>query len=177
MIRMAAAIVLTALPALAEVPEPSEYRGEPYNAPVPATLQGADVIGADRAIALHEQGVAFVDVYPRTRKPEGLPEDTIWREPRHDTIPGAIWLWDTGYQNLSADEQARLDRGLTFATGGDMAAPVVIFCRADCWMSWNAARRAVAAGYGKVFWFPGGTDDWQAALGPDLVRAQPVDDP
>lgn len=174
-LRVAACLLAAALPALADVPEPSDYRGEPYNAPVPATLQGAEVIGADRAIALHGQGVAFVDVYPRTRKPEGLPEGTIWREPRHDTIPGAIWLWDTGYDRLAPAEQARLETGLAQVTADDRAAPVVIFCRADCWMSWNAARRAVEMGYADVKWFPGGTDDWQQALGPDLVRAEPVD--
>lgn len=168
-------LLLAATPALAQVPEPDGFRGEPYTAPVPATLAGAQVIDADRAVALHGEGVGFVDVYPRTRQPEGLPEGTIWREPRHDTIPGALWLWDTGYQRISPAEAARLDTGLARATGGDRQAPVVIFCRADCWMSWNAAKRAVAAGYGQVMWFPGGTDDWQQALGPDLVRAEPAD--
>jgi PQQ-dependent catabolism-associated CXXCW motif protein len=175
--RIAAALVLVAAMsgrALAQVPEPQDYRGEPYNAPVPATLSGAEVIDAERAVELHADGVAFVDVYPRTTKPEGLPEGTIWREPRHQTIPDAIWLWDTGYQRLSADEEARLRDGLHDATSGDPAAPVVIFCRADCWMSWNAARRAVAMGYTGVKWFPGGTDEWQDALGPDLVSAEPV---
>ncbi|MCF3974328.1 PQQ-dependent catabolism-associated CXXCW motif protein [Paracoccus salsus] len=176
MIRWAALLMLVAAgPLLAQVPEPQTYRGEPYRAPVPATLRGAEVIDADRAIQLHAQGAAFVDVYPRTRKPEGLPEGTIWREPRHETIPGAVWLWDTGYQELAPAEQARLAEGLTQVTGGDRSAPVVIFCRADCWMSWNAARRAVEMGYSAVSWFPGGTDDWQQALGADLVKVEPGD--
>lgn len=175
MIRWAAALILAAAcPALSNVAEPSGYRSAPYNAPVPAKLEGAEVIGAERAIAMHEEGAVFIDVYPRTQKPEGLPEGTIWREPRHDTIPGAIWLWDTGYDRLAPAEEARLRNGLAEAVGGDRSAPVVIFCRADCWMSWNAAKRAVAMGYAAVNWFPGGTDEWEAALGPDLVRAEPV---
>ena len=156
-------------------PEPGDYRGEPYNAPVPATLAGAQVIDGDGAIALHQAGAVFIDVYPRVKQPEGLPEGTIWRAPRHDTIPGAIWLWDTGYQNLHPTEQARLTNGLAAATGGDKSSPVVIFCRADCWMSWNAARRAVAEGYAAVSWFPGGIDDWMSVGGDDLVKAEPVD--
>lgn len=177
MIRWAVAILLAAtLPLLAEaVPEPTDYRGPPYKAPVPATLAGAEVIGAERAVELHRQGVPFVDSLPRSRRPEGLPEGTIWREPVHDTIPGAVWLWDTGYQRLSEAERARLEDGLERVTGGDKAAPFVIFCRADCWMSWNAGKRAVAMGYRRVIWFPGGTDHWQQAQGPDLVRAVPVD--
>jgi PQQ-dependent catabolism-associated CXXCW motif protein len=30
----------------------------------------------------------------------------------------------------------------------------------DCWMSWNAARRAVALGYSAVNWYPLGADGW-----------------
>lgn len=71
-------------------------------------------------------------------------------------------------------EQARLERGLARATKGDRSAPVVIFCRSDCWMSWNAARRAVALGYAGVHWFPGGIEEWQDAGGAPLVTAQPV---
>ncbi|HIC67327.1 MAG: PQQ-dependent catabolism-associated CXXCW motif protein [Paracoccus sp. (in: a-proteobacteria)] len=175
MTRWAMALLLAfAASASAEVPEPEGYRGAPYGAPVPASLQGAEVIDAARAIDLHDQGAAFIDVYPRTRKPQDLPEGTIWQEPRHDTIPGAIWLWDTGYERLSPDEEARLRNGLASASGGDRSAPLVIFCRADCWMSWNAAKRAVAMGYDAVKWFPGGTDEWQQASDADLVAAVPV---
>lgn len=176
MIRRAALLaVALAGAAVAQVPEPDGYRGEPYNAPVPTTLAGAAVIDAEAALALYDEGAAFIDVYPRVRKPEGLPEGTVWNEPRHDTIPNAIWLWDTGYDRLASAEEARLETGLATATNGDKTAPVVIFCRADCWMSWNAAKRAVALGYGQVIWFPGGTDAWTEALGADLVAAQPVE--
>lgn len=175
MIRAVLLALLLAGPGAAQVPEPDGYRGEPYRAPVPATLQGAAVIDGAEAIGLHAAGVPFLDVLPRKTRPEGLPNGTVWREPAHDTIPGALWLWDTGYEALAPAEQARLDRGLERATGGDLAAPVVIFCRKDCWMSWNAARRAVAAGYSGVRWFPGGLEDWQAAGGAPLVRAVPAD--
>ena len=161
--------------AAAQVPEPDTYRGEPYRAPVPATLQGAAVIDGAEAIRLHGAGVPFLDVLPRKTRPQGLPEGTVWREPVHETIPGAVWLWDTGYQALAPAEQARLERGLDRATKGDRNSPVVIFCRRDCWMSWNAARRAVALGYAGVHWFPDGVEGWQAAGGAPLVRAVPAD--
>ena len=174
MIRAAVLVALLALPAAAQgIPEPGDYRGEPYRAPVPETLKGAQVIDGSQALDLHEAGQAvFVDVFPRTLRPEGLPEGTIWREPPHQTIPGAIWLWNTGYQALSPEEQARLRDGLT-AAQGDSDRPLVIFCREECWMSWNAARRAVEWGFSPVYWFPGGTDDWLAEGGASLVTAVP----
>ncbi|WP_295048038.1 PQQ-dependent catabolism-associated CXXCW motif protein [uncultured Paracoccus sp.] len=175
MIRAVLAALLLAGPAAAQVPEPDAYRGEPYRAPVPGTLQGATVIDAAQSQRLHGTGVPFLDVLPRKTRPEGLPEGTVWREPPHETIPGAVWLWDTGWENLAPAEQARLERGLRQASQGDKAAPLVIFCRSDCWMSWNAARRAVAMGYTAVHWFPGGIEGWQAAGGAALVKATPAD--
>ena len=175
MIRAVLLALLLAGPATAQVPEPDTYRGEPYRAPVPETLQGATVIDADQAMRLHAEGVPFLDVLPRKTRPEGLPEGTIWREPPHETIPGAVWLWDTGWEALAPAEQARLERGLEQVSKGNRAAPLVIFCRSDCWMSWNAARRAVALGYTGVHWFPGGIEGWQAAGGAPLVRATPAD--
>jgi PQQ-dependent catabolism-associated CXXCW motif protein len=50
---------------------------------------------------------------------------------------------------------------------------VVVFCLRDCWMSWNAARRAVAWGYTNVIWYPDGTDGWQVADLP-LEQVQPL---
>ena len=155
------------------VPEPEGFRGEPYRAPVPATLRGARVIDPAQAMALHAQGVPFLDTLPRQKRPEGLPPGTIWNAEAHHTIPGAVWLFDTGYDRISAKEQDRLATGLSRATSGDKAAPMVIFCKADCWMSWNAAKRAVALGYTGVNWFPEGSDGWVAAGG-DLVTAEPA---
>lgn len=161
--------------AMAEVAEPPDFRGEPYRDPVPATLQGARVIDGPQAVRLHDQGVAFVDVYPRQQKPAGLPPGTLWHAAPHQTIPGAVWLYDTGYQRISPAEAQRLQDGLARVTQGDPARPVVIFCLSDCWMSWNAAKRAVELGYRNVIWFPEGTDGWELA-GRDLVTAR-ADDP
>ncbi len=42
-----------------------------------------------------------------------------------------------------------------------MQHPVLFFCLAECWMSWNAAKRALEYGYSNVFWYPEGTDGWR----------------
>lgn len=147
------------------VPEPQGYHGPPYNGAVTETLRGANVIDPDEAMRLHAAGVPFIDVLPRIARPEGLPAGTLWREPVHASIPGALWLFGTGYERLSADEEARLTRGLAEATAGDRTRPVVIFCRSDCWMGWNAARRAIEMGYRAVRWFPDGVEGWEEAGG------------
>ena len=121
-------------------------------------------------MALHGQGVPFLDTLPRRKKPPNLPAGTIWVDEVHQTIIGATWLYDTGYDRISSVEETRLSDGLARATAGDKAAPVVIFCKADCWMSWNAANRAVAQGYTGVNWYPEGVDGWVMAGG-DLVLA------
>jgi len=161
-LRAALLLVLLALPcaaSVAAVPEPEGYRGEPYRAPVPATLEGAVVVDTDAAFALWKSGrVAFIDALPHRPRPADLPEGTIWREKPHESIPGASWLINTGYEELAPETLDYLLKGLDVATAGDVDAPVVFFCQRDCWMSWNAAKRAIDHGYGRVFWYPDGTD-------------------
>lgn len=160
-------------PVAAAEPEPAGYRGAPYNAPTPATLQGAEVIGTEAARALHRSGrVAFVDVLPRPPRPAALPEGTVWRDAPRDSIPGALWLPNTGYDALAPETLDYLLQGLAEATGGDKRAPVVLFCKRDCWMSWNAAKRAMEHGYTRVFWYPEGTDGWTEA-GLEIERLEP----
>ncbi len=143
------------------LPEPDDYRINNYRAPVPATISGGIVVGPEDAFALWQEGAAFIDVLPRTPKPANLPEGTIWREKTRNSIPGAIWLPNVGYGAIADATEAYFRRGLDNATEGDLSRPVVIFCLDDCWMSWNAAKRAIAWGYTHVHWLPEGTDGWQ----------------
>ncbi|MGB8812677.1 MAG: PQQ-dependent catabolism-associated CXXCW motif protein [Paracoccaceae bacterium] len=154
--------------------EPAGFRGPPYSAPVPATLAGAKVADDATAAALHAAGEAvFVDVMPRDIKPADLPEGTIWRDKPRDSIPGAIWLPNTGFEALSPEEEAYLRAGLAHATAGNLDQPMVIFCRAECWMSWNVAKRAIGYGYSQVIWYPNGPEGWQTVPNPPLERVEP----
>ncbi|TCP44531.1 PQQ-dependent catabolism-associated CXXCW motif protein [Rhodovulum marinum] len=163
MIRAAALAILLGLPAagLAQVAEPDTYRTDHYREPVPGTLTGGTVVDAEQAHALWQSGeVAFVDVLPRAPKPPNLPAGTIWRDKPRFSIPGAIWLPNVGYGEIAEATHAYFRAGLNRVTGGDPAHPVLFFCLADCWMSWNAAKRALEYGYTTVYWFPDGTDGW-----------------
>ncbi|WP_424360820.1 PQQ-dependent catabolism-associated CXXCW motif protein [Methylocystis parvus] len=161
------ALVLAA-PAQAQMkarpPEPEGYRMEAFRAPVPASLKGATVIDTARAFELWKaKSAVFVDALPHAPKPEGLPKNAVWREqPRFD-IPGSVWLPDTGYGALSEATQRYFEKGLEKATGADKKKPLVFYCLTDCWMSWNAAKRAQTLGYANVSWYPEGTDGWAAA--------------
>ncbi len=156
------ALALTLWPLAAPAtPEPAGYRMDEYRAPVPDTLAGARVLSTEAAHALWEAGAAvFIDVLPRAPKPEGLPAGTVWREPPRHSIPGATWMPNVGYGALAEVNHAYFRDGLAAATGGDMDRPIVFFCLIDCWMSWNAARRALEYGHTDVMWFPDGTDGW-----------------
>ena len=80
----------------------------------------------------------------------------------HATLPGAIWLPDAGRGESFDDAlQARLGQTLAALTGGDRARPLVFFCASPlCWLSYNAALRAVRLGYGSVLWYRGGIEAW-----------------
>lgn len=156
------------------VPEPDNYRMDDYRAPTPATLRHATVLQTAEARALWKADAAiFVDVMPRPPKPANLPAGTLWRDPPHDTVPKAIWLVNTGFGALDPDAEAYFRHGLSTATGNDRSKPLVFFCQRNCWMSWNAAKRALAYGYANVSWFPDGTDGW-AEAGLPLERAEPA---
>lgn len=144
------------------VAEPDTYRTDNYRAPVPGTLKGARVVDVGDAEDIWRARTAvFIDVYPQPPKPANLPKGTIWRTPAHESISGAYWLANVGYGVLSDDFEGYFRDGLQRLTGGDRNRALVFFCLRDCWMSWNAARRALEFGYSNVIWFPDGTDAWR----------------
>lgn len=116
----------------------------------------------------------FIDVMPRPRKPEGLPADTLWHVPAHLSIPGSVWLPNTGYGVLNPSAEAYFRSNLDRLSKGDRGAALVFYCLRNCWMSWNAAKRAIALGYGNVHWFPDGADGWTEIGGP-LEESAPVE--
>ena len=146
------------------VPEPAGYRMTNFRSPVPASLAGASVVSLEQAEALaRSDEVLLVDVLPRPPKPKKLKEGTIWRpSPRHN-IPGSTWLPNTGFGALSEQMERYFRESLSRLTEGDKDRKILFYCLANCWMSWNAAKRALSLGYRRVYWFPEGTDAWTAA--------------
>jgi len=145
----------------AQVAEPGDYRMENYDAPVPETLAGAKRVDALQVKNLREEkNAVIIDVIPQHRRPEFIPKDQIWLPVDHKGVAGAIWLPDTGYGVLSPNGNDYLKNNLEKHTGADFQRPIVFYCRLDCWMSWNAAKRSLEYGYTNVYWFADGIDGW-----------------
>jgi len=146
------------------VPEPSDYRLDNYRAPTPATVAGGQAIETEEAASLwRDHRALFIDVLPAPRRPEGLPAESLWKPVPHRDIPGSLWLPETGRGALSPALDSYFSVGLKRATGDDKSKALVFYCLADCWMSWNAAKRAAALGYQRIYWYRDGSDGWEAA--------------
>ena len=172
----AAVFVLGVAHALAGAPEPRGLWTGAMHGETPATLAGATVIDVTEASKLKAEGALLIDVAEAPSKPPGASSDMPWL-PVHMSIPGAVWLAGGGFGAGSPAFQRRFAARLADLTGGDKKKPVVAFCHPRCWGSWNAAKRLVLLGYGKVYWFPGGVEAWEdkyaaAPVKPDKAWAQ-----
>jgi PQQ-dependent catabolism-associated CXXCW motif protein len=150
------------------------FRIERYRAPTPEMAPGATTISVDDVRRLvKDESAVLVDVMAA----EGAgpdPKTGAWRLSRkREHIPSSIWLPDVGKGDLNPAMDRYFRTNLDRITQGDRAHALIIYCLADCWMGWNAAKRAAAYGYTRVYWFPGGTDDWRDWEG-SLVTAMPV---
>jgi PQQ-dependent catabolism-associated CXXCW motif protein len=171
MVAVSAAVMLCGAGDANPPPEPSDYRMDDYRSPTPATLHGASVLSNDQAREdWQNHDAVFIDVLPQPPRPVGLPALTIWRPKPRDDIPGSVWLPDTGYGALAPVMEEYFARGLQQATDGKHDRLIVFYCLANCWMSWNAAKRALAIGYMNVAWYPEGTDGWGAQGWPLELR-------
>ena len=149
----------------------------PHHGPVAATLAGATVIHTRKLAALLKRGdVLVVDVSDAPRRPENLAQQAPWLPLPHAAIPGAIWIPGAGAGAIAADLDQLLRARLALATGNDLSQRLVIYCHRNCWLSWNAAKRAISYGYRNVFWFPDGMEGWRAA-GFATEVAQPLEAP
>ena len=172
-----AALSLAAAPTHAQDFDEAGYRTTRYRAPVAELPEPAMRMAAADVLALDpERDALFLDVMPV----EGGVRDEAsgaWKlSTGHETIPGAQWHPETGRSPVDTVLWDALVRAIAAARRTDPALPVVVFCREDCWMSWNAARRLATQGIPRVYWFAEGTDGWHAA-GRPLTAAIPVSVP
>lgn len=145
------------------------YRARRYRAPVDRAPSPARRIALADALKLTPgRDALFLDVLPvEAGRRDPVTGKWTLSEP-HQTIPGAVWHPETGrspvdpllWQGLLANvERAHL--------------PVVTFCRTDCWMGWNAARRLAKGGIPHIRWLAEGIEGWHGA-GRELVDVEPV---
>jgi PQQ-dependent catabolism-associated CXXCW motif protein len=130
----------------------NRLRLQPYHAPTPLTIPGAQVLRTRELQALLAGAGAPILI-------------DVLSEEGHVTVAGALWLSGAGRgTNFMDPVQSVLVPLLAKLSAGDKARPMVFLCaNSQCWLSYNAALRAVAAGYEKVYWYRGGIEAWAAA--------------
>jgi len=140
------------------------YRGLPYHAP---TTQ-IPPIGVTRISASElkkrldsSNKPILIDVYGAIFREESLDFDGAWlvSTPRKN-IPNSVWLPNVGKQTLKPVVEQYYREQLKVLTNDDKTTQLVVYCIEDCWMAWNAAKRAVEWGYSNVHWFREGVDGW-----------------
>jgi PQQ-dependent catabolism-associated CXXCW motif protein len=82
-----------------------------------------------------------------------------------EMIQGAVYAVPAAQSGSFDDQvQQQLGKFLAQATGGNKAHPIVLYCLSpQCWMSYNAALRAINLGYTNVLWYRGGIEAWKQA--------------
>jgi len=142
------------------------YRGIPYKAPTPISVEGATTLhfADDVKKLIKSSNVVLINVSPLTLSPPDDNGNRIWIPKRGKTmynIPGSVWLPNVGYQSLDAQIRGYLEDNLHKLSDGNKERPLLFYCTADCWMSWNTVKRVSRElGYSRVYWYPSGIDGW-----------------
>ncbi|MFC6673870.1 hypothetical protein [Marinobacterium aestuariivivens] len=146
------------------------YRIARYRSPTPDRVEGGRTLdtGSLQRLLGQNPTPALLNVQALTWR-DGI---FVEQEARYQ-IPGSRWLPNVGKGVLEPRWEQYFRNELERATGGLRDFPLVFYCRADCWMSWNAVRRAAEWGYSQLYWYPEGSDGWRDA-GLSLERATPT---
>jgi PQQ-dependent catabolism-associated CXXCW motif protein len=151
------------------------YRISGFRSPVPDTVpSGVTVNTTQVRVLLEDPDTILIDVLPAPIKPKDSPSNLLWLPPERYNIPGSIWLPNVGYGALSEELDNYFKQNLQRSSASDISRPIILYCLAECWMSWNAAKRAATDyGYSRIYWYPDGTTGWEAA-GLPLEKSLPA---
>ena len=127
------------------------YRTDDYHGPTPRQIPGGRVVSTyELSQMMHQQ--------PRPYVIDVLGGGT------HRTIAGAFWMIGAGAGDMNREEEKRFVEAMGKFAGGNKNQALVFFCvDSQCWLSYNAALRAIAAGYTNVIWYRGGVAAWRQA--------------
>lgn len=122
--------------------------------PTPTSIPGGRVIGTRDLVALLNAGNKGALVFDVLGSGEHLP----------GALPAAA-----AHQPGNFDDavQRGFGQALERVSQGQRDRPMVFYCASiQCWMSYNAALRAIRLGYRQVLWYRGGIEAWKAAQQP-----------
>lgn len=141
------------------VPPTQQLHAGAMHGPTPVSIPGGQTITTKGLVELikgQQVPVLILDVL-------GGPE----------VIPGAQFAVPA-HQGGSFNDpvQQQFGQYLQQATRGNKEQPLVLYCLSPhCWMSYNAALRAIHLGYTNVLWYRGGIESWKQA-GQQVQRVQ-----
>jgi PQQ-dependent catabolism-associated CXXCW motif protein len=152
-------------------PEPPGFWTGPINSAVPATIAGGKVINGAQQLRslLKRPATVIVDVSNAPRRPDNLATGAPWLPLPHPAIPGSLWIPGAGLGEIPPAVDDFFRKQLAAATDNDASRQVIIYCHQTCWLSWNAAKRAIGYGYRNVYWYRNGIEGWKAAHLPTTV--------
>ncbi len=129
----------------------SQLYGGAMHGPTPTTIPGGLVISTEAfwtALQQNQGGIAIFDVLGG-----------------QEILPGAYAASPAAAPgNFNDQTQQEFGQFLAQVTGGNKQVPVLFYCQSpQCWMSYNAALRAINMGYTQVLWYRGGIEAWKKA--------------
>ena len=128
-----------------------QLHGDPMHGPTPTSIPGGQVITTKGLVALVQGRQVPTILFDVLGQLETLP----------NAVPSA-WLAQAGSFNDSVQQQ--VSQMLGQRTEGRKDVALVFYCLSrECWMSYNAALRAIHAGYTNVLWYRGGIEAWKSA--------------
>ncbi len=135
------------------VPPATPLRTVGYHGPTPPRIPGGKVVTTVELKALLEQ----------PQRPYVI---DVLGGGVHRTLAGAFWMIGAGAGDMDRDEEKRFASAIAGFAGGDKNRAMVFYCvDSECWLSYNAALRAIALGYTNVMWYRGGIASWRTAEG------------
>ncbi len=141
---------------------PSNQLHEVMHGPTPTSIPGGQVITSDRLMMLYQQG----------QQSGLLVFDVLNGGTQLPMAQNAIGAAQPGSFNDQTQQQ--FGQYLAQVTQGNKARPMVFYCQGpQCWMSYNAALRAIHMGYSQVYWYRGGIEAWGQMQQMAMGMAQP----
>ncbi|KCZ94115.1 hypothetical protein HJO_02030 [Hyphomonas johnsonii MHS-2] len=132
----------------------------PMHGPTPSSIPGGQVITTKGMISLVQDRQVPFFLFDVLGGPETLP----------NAMP-AVWMSQPG--SFRDQTQQQVSQILQQGTQGRKDTPLVFYClSSQCWMSYNAALRAINAGYSNVLWYRGGIEAWKSAGQPISTSQQ-----
>jgi rhodanese-related sulfurtransferase len=139
----------------------AQLRSGGMHGPTPASIPGGRLITTPEVAQLlgnlQSQALVFDVLGGQQMLPNAIP-----------VVPAA--------QGGTFQDQTQQEFGnyLQQVTQGRKDRPMIFYCQSvQCWMSYNAALRAINLGYTSVLWYRGGIEAWQQAGLPLQGQGQP----